>query len=120
MKKLVTNVLAVDDLDGVSAADHTVTLTLADGTYTLDLSAEHELELRTLLERYLSHAQFAALPAATGPSAADLDASSLQMREWARQNLKTEHIPSRGPLPRAIVDAYRTQHPEEVDPDAGS
>lgn len=90
----------VDDFDG-TPADGTVRFTLFDGTYELDLTAEHEAQLRAHLKRYLRKAR-------------RLDesrtASAAEMREWARRELEGAHVPERGPLPPAIKAAYAAAH----------
>lgn len=95
----------VDDLDGTSPA--TTTEIVLDGEkYIVDLSKKHKSDLRKALKRYLDAAEQAKKPsAARMPVNPDeRKAQVAEIRQWA-----TKHniaVPSRGRLPRNIVEQY--------------
>lgn len=92
----------LDDLDG-TPADVTVRLELSDGLYEIDLSHANERAFRSLISDYLERARLVA-------PRLHVDASSAEMRSWARQALADDDVPERGPLPDRIKAAYLAAH----------
>ena len=104
-----TQVLLVDDVDGVEA-DETVTFGLDGVSYEIDLTADNASELRSALSRYVDVARKASDgrrgqggQRETSTSRAKRDEVQ-KIRQWAQDN---GHRPSaRGRVPQSIVDAY--------------
>lgn len=95
----------VDDLDGKSPAE-TVELVINGEKYSVDLSKKHRADLNRVLKRYLDAATQTAKPAAVRlPANPDERKTKVQeIREWANKRGLT--VPSRGRLPKSIVDQY--------------
>lgn len=103
-----TTVVHVDDLDGESAADETITFGLDGVSYEIDLSAEHAASLREDLATWLEHARrtgrrsAAARPAGRRVAADRQQATTV--RDWAREN--GHDVSDRGRIPAAVQQAY--------------
>jgi len=99
--------LFIDDLDGGEAAG-TVRFALDGTEYEIDLSAAHNEELHTALERYIRHARRAggtARRTARG-SRANGAVDNAKVREWAKgQGIE---IKERGRVPADVVEKYKT------------
>ena len=102
----------VDDLDGGEATE-TVAFALDGTSYEIDLSKKNAAAFRKSFERYIkvsrrssasSSRRRKAAPSANG-SKREREYDITQLREWAGANDVT--VPSRGRIPRAVVDQYR-------------
>ena len=104
----------VDDLDGGEATE-TVSFGLDGTSYEIDLSRKNTAALRKTIERYVKAARRRAAghghspqgvngEAPRGHPEAGLDLA--QLREWARSN--GIEVPSRGRIPQAIVERYKS------------
>ncbi len=99
-----TMVVVRDDLDGTEGA-RTVRLGLQGKDYEIDLSPEHEEELRQLLNPYLSNARRSRREKSAPSSRSSHGRSeSAAIRTWAEQ--QGMEVPERGRLPKRIVEAY--------------
>ena len=99
--------LFIDDIDG-GEAEGTVRFGLDGVEYEIDLSAQHNEELRAALGTYVAHARKlsgtarrAAARNARKPSAVD----TVAVRAWAREN--GYDIKDRGRVPADLVAKYR-------------
>jgi hypothetical protein len=99
--------LFIDDIDG-SEAEGSVRFALDGTEYEIDLSAKHSAELRSALDKYVSHARKLGGTARRGairtgrkPNAIDTVAA----RAWAREN--GVDIKERGRVPADVVARYR-------------
>jgi hypothetical protein len=99
--------LLIDDLDGGEAAG-TVRFGLDGTEYEIDLSAEHDDELRKSLQRYLAHARriggTARTAARTPRGGAAVDTA--KVREWAKE--QGIEVKDRGRIPASVVEQYQT------------
>jgi hypothetical protein len=99
-------VLFTDDIDG-GEADGTVRFAIDGTDYEIDLSAQHNEELRGILKNYIAHARKVSGTPRRGsrstrkPSAIDTVAA----RAWARE--KGYAIKERGRVPAEVVAKYR-------------
>jgi hypothetical protein len=102
----------VDDLDG-GAATETVSFALDGTSYEIDLSKKNAAAFRKSLDRYIKVSRRTsaggsrrrrAAPSANG-SKPKREYDITQLREWAGAN--DVAVPSRGRIPRAVVDQYR-------------
>ena len=100
-------VTLVDDLDGSSAADETVSFSLDGNAYEIDLTAANAAKLRDALAPYVGSARKAGRQArAAGRRAArgGGDSRVAEIRAWAKaQGLK---VNERGRIPADIVAQY--------------
>jgi nucleoid-associated protein Lsr2 len=99
--------LFIDDIDG-GEAEGTIRFGLDGSEYEIDLSTKHSSELRSTLDKYVSHARKIGAttrrPATRGgrkPSATD----TVAVRAWAREN--GYDIKDRGRVPADLVTKYR-------------
>ena len=112
-----TVVSFIDDLDGESEAEGTVTFSLDGVDYEIDLSEENAEKLRGILAPYIAAGRRGeAQPArrrqrvATAPPAAPREASraaSGQIREWAAVNGFT--VSARGRISAEFLQAYENR-----------
>jgi Lsr2 len=100
-------VLFTDDIDG-GEAEGTVRFAIDGTDYEIDLSAQHNEELRGIFKNYIAHARKTGGTARRGtgrsirkPSATD----SVAARAWAREN--GYDIKERGRVPAEVVAKYR-------------
>jgi hypothetical protein len=99
--------LLIDDIDGGEAED-TVRFALNGTEYEIDLSAKHSEELRSALDKYVSHARKVGGAARRGTTRADRKTSAadtVAARAWAREN--GVDIKERGRVPAGVVARYR-------------
>jgi hypothetical protein len=98
--------LFIDDIDG-GEAQGTVRFALDGSEYEIDLSAEHDEELRSALGKYVAHARkvggSARRPAARGTRKSSVD--TVAVRAWARGN--GFDIKDRGRVPAELVAKYQ-------------
>jgi hypothetical protein len=99
--------LFIDDIDG-GEAQGTVRFGLDGTEYEIDLSSQHNDELRAALGTYVTHARKLGGTARRGgtrggrkPSAVD----TVAVRAWAREN--GYDIKDRGRVPADLVTKYR-------------
>lgn len=108
-RKVVVTV--VDDYDGTSTADETVTFALDGVAYEIDLSAENARNLRTFLHQWTPYARKVGRTSRRKPtptrSAADREEVAA-VRAWARDN--GYELSDRGRIPVEVVTAYRAAH----------
>ena len=100
--------LFIDDIDG-GGADGTVRFALDGTEYEIDLSSEHNEELRAALGTYVAHARKVSgsarkgIPARSGRKPSSMD--TVAVRAWAREN--GHDIKDRGRVPAELVVKYR-------------
>ena len=99
--------LFIDDIDG-DEAEGTVRFGLDGAEYEIDLSSQHNEELRAALGTYVAHARKlggtvrrAATRSGRKPSAVD----TVAVRAWAREN--GYEIKDRGRVPADLVAKYQ-------------
>lgn len=100
-----TVVTHIDDLDGTSA-DQTVTFTLDQVEYEIDLSSANATALREALSVYIGAARRvggASRPRTRGSAQTDKEQLSA-MRRWAREN--GFEVSDRGRIGKAVREAY--------------
>jgi len=114
-----TEVHFVDDLDG-SKAVGTVTFSLENRAYEIDLSDENADKLHEALAPFIEHGRKAAsAPIASargrrsgngdsGGSAADRRRQLAAIREWARQNGLS--VSDRGRVSQEVLRAFQAAH----------
>ena len=103
----------VDDLDGNDAME-TVTFGLDGASYAIDLTEKNATALRKALDKYVRAARRSSGRKAAVRAKATTRTSSrhngrgydlAQLREWAGANKVA--IPSRGRIPRAVIEQYK-------------
>lgn len=103
----------VDDLDGASTAEETVTFGLDGVEYEIDLSSKHASTLRDSLESFVGVARRTGgrVKRGSGRVAAKVTASSSSsreqnqaIREWARQN--GHELADRGRIPGSVLAEF--------------
>jgi len=108
-----TTVRFVDDLDG-SEAVGTVSFSLENRTYAIDLSDENTDKLREALAPFIEHARQIGRGSGRGrgqhqPSTEKHTRSNREethaIREWARQN--GHQVSDRGRIPKSVLEAYQ-------------
>ncbi len=97
----------VDDLDGsvLDGDAETVRFALDGTSYEIDLSPKNASALRSDFEKYVTAARKASLGGTARKrrsSGGSTDTAAI--REWARA--KGIDVPSRGRLPKSVIDAY--------------
>lgn len=103
------DVSLVDDLDGQTPADETVTFSIDGTSYEIDLSTKNADKLRKQLTPWIDSSRrisgrFKGRRPARASSGHDLNA----VREWARAN--NMQAPSRGRMPTKLIDAYESRN----------
>ncbi len=98
-------VYLIDDIDGSDATD-TINFAIDGVNYEIDLNEKHAAELRSAMEKWVSHAR--RLPARrtrrTGTARAAGTSDAAKIREWAREN--GYEVSERGRVPAEIREAY--------------
>ncbi|MFC6010911.1 histone-like nucleoid-structuring protein Lsr2 [Nocardia lasii] len=105
-------VTLVDDFDGTSAADATVTFGIDGAAYEIDLSDANAAQLREVFEQWVPFARRtgrakagAARRIGSAPAAESTRRSDLtEIRTWAAQNGHT--VSSRGRISAEVISAY--------------
>ncbi|MBF6348156.1 MULTISPECIES: histone-like nucleoid-structuring protein Lsr2 [Nocardia] len=101
----------VDDYDGTSPAEETVTLALDGVTYEIDLSARNAGKLRDIVGGWAAHARRTGGRATKSkrPAQAATDTRQTQaIREWARAN--GMEVSNRGRIAAEVIEAYKKAH----------
>lgn len=99
--------LFIDDIDG-GEAEGTVRFALDGAEYEIDLNAKHSQELRSALDKYVTHARKAGGAARRGTARGGRRASTadtVAVRAWAREN--GIDIKDRGRVPADVVAKYQ-------------
>lgn len=125
MSKHIETIL-IDDLDGTPAA-RTTTFALGSDVYSIDLSEEHEAELRQALTPFIrastrvgrlqTRRRNAKRSNSTERTNADTSRNS-EIRVWAARN--GQPVAARGRIPSEVVAAFaqaETQRPGEIASD---
>ncbi|HYN30781.1 MAG TPA: Lsr2 family protein [Dermatophilaceae bacterium] len=109
-------VLLVDDIDGTSDADETVTFALDGVTYEIDLSEDNAARLREDIAQWIGYARRSgggrrssrgsSRSASGGGGTKRKDLSSI--REWARDH--GHQVSDRGRISAAVQEAYDKAH----------
>ena len=103
----------VDDIDG-SEAVGTVSFSLNNRSYEIDLSDENTDKLHEALAPFIEHARQIGRSSGRGrgrrPPATDKHTRSNRehthaIREWARQN--GHQVSDRGRIPKSVIQAYQ-------------
>jgi hypothetical protein len=103
--------LFIDDIDG-GEAEGTVRFALDGTDYEIDLNATHTEELRSALEKYVTHARKVntaarrnGRAAGRGARAAGTGLNTTEIRSWARE--QGFDIKDRGRVPADLVAKYQ-------------
>jgi hypothetical protein len=104
----------VDDIDG-SEASETVTISLEEREYELDLSEENAARLRSALAPFVSAARRSGggrphreRSSGGGSQPPQFDRGrNAEIREWARQH--GHEVAVRGRIPASVLEAYRNE-----------
>jgi hypothetical protein len=103
-----TLIQLTDDIDGTPIADgegRTITFSLNDTTYEIDLSDAHLAELHEALTPYTTAGRRTGRKSNGAAGATKTDKAELmKIREWARQN--GHEVSDRGRVSSTIRDAY--------------
>lgn len=104
-RKLIEHIY--DDLDGtlINSPDdgNTVTFTIDQATYEIDLTRAHAEELKTSLQPFIKVARKVRPPQPARRAQRSKEKLD-EIREWARAN--GYRVSDRGRIPFAVVDAY--------------
>ncbi|GAB2662606.1 histone-like nucleoid-structuring protein Lsr2 [Nocardia goodfellowii] len=104
-------VTMVDDYDGESSADETVSFALDGAAYEIDLSTLNAKQLRAVFEQWTPHARKvgrAPRSKSGAPRPAVDREQSAKIRAWARQH--GHDVSSRGRISTELVAAYEKAH----------
>lgn len=114
MRKEITDVQLIDDIDG-SPADTTIEFSVGGKNYIIDLSEANAAAFNEALAPYIEHARRARrAPANKRKARSSSEAARIkrqktaEMRAWALDNGHT--IAKRGQLSQDIIDAYEAAH----------
>ena len=114
MRKEITDVQLVDDIDG-SPATTTIEFSVGGKNYIIDLSEQHAAEFNEALAPYIEHARRARrAPANKRKSRSSSEAArakrqkNAQIRAWALENGVT--VSKRGQLGQDTIAAYEAAH----------
>ncbi|WP_028477816.1 Lsr2 family protein [Nocardia sp. CNY236] len=100
-------VTLIDDYDGESQAEETVSFALDGVAYEMDLSTDNAGQLRGFFEQWVPHARKVRRARRTRTvqrSANDREQATV-IREWARQN--GIDVSARGRIAVEVVEAYK-------------
>ncbi|WP_040779264.1 histone-like nucleoid-structuring protein Lsr2 [Nocardia pneumoniae] len=104
-------VTLVDDYDGKSQAEETVSFALDGVAYEMDLSADNAGQLREFFEQWVPYARKVGRTrrgrGVTPRSATDREQATV-IREWARKN--GIDVSARGRIAAEVVEAYKKAH----------
>ena len=114
MRKEITDVQLIDDIDG-SPATATIEFTFDRKNYVIDLSEQHADEFNKALAPYIEHARRARrTPANKRKSRSSSEAARVkrqkntEIRAWALENGVT--VSKRGQLGQDTIAAYEAAH----------
>lgn len=114
MRKEITDVQLIDDIDG-SPATTTIEFSVGGKNYIIDLSEQHADEFNKALAPYIEHARHARrAPARKRKSRSSSEAARVkrqknaEIRAWALENGVT--VPKRGQLGQDTIAAYEAAH----------
>lgn len=105
-RKVIT--MLVDDLDGTTLGEgegETITFSLGDSAFEIDLSKENAESLRQALAPFISVARPAGKPKRQGTARSSRPSPSV-IREWLQAH--GHEVPSRGRIPASLVEIYET------------
>jgi len=106
-----------DDLDDTLEADATVSFSLENTVYEIDLSNQNIAKLKAALQPFIAAARKGARIAPTARSLPrkknNPDANRDEIRYWASQNGFA--ISDRGRVPVAVMQAYEEAHASGTD-----
>ena len=111
MRKEITDVQLIDDIDG-SPATTTIEFSVGGKNYIIDLSEQHADEFNKALAPYIEHARRA--PARKRKSGSSSEAARIkrqknaEIRAWALENGVT--VSKRGQLGQDTIAAYEAAH----------
>lgn len=114
MRKEITDVQLIDDIDG-SPATATIEFTFDGKNYVIDLSEQHADEFNKALAPYIEHARRARRapankrkPRSSSEAARAKRQKNAQIRAWALENGVT--VSKRGQLGQDTIAAYEAAH----------
>lgn len=114
MRKEITDVQLIDDIDG-SPATTTIEFGVGGKNYIIDLSEQHAAEFNEALAPYIEHARHARrAPARKRKSRSSSEAARIkrqknaEIRAWALENGVT--VSKRGQLGQDTIAAYEAAH----------
>lgn len=114
MRKEITDVQLIDDIDG-SPATTTIEFSVGGKNYVIDLSEQHADEFNKALAPYVEHARRARrAPANKRKSRSSSEAARVkrqknaEIRAWALENGVT--VSKRGQLGQDTIAAYEAAH----------
>ena len=122
MRKEITDVQLIDDIDG-STATTTIEFGVGGKNYIIDLSEQHADEFNKALAPYIEHARHARrAPARKRKSRSSSEAARVkrqknaEIRAWALENGVT--VSKRGQLGQDTIAAYEAAHATQAQTDA--
>jgi hypothetical protein len=110
----ITTTRLIDDIDGTELPEGTKTTVFAfEGTsYRIDLSDDHQAELRKALKPFIDKARRngagASAARGTGSSSRTSKEKLAAIRSWAQEN--GIDLPARGRIKQEIVDRFEAEH----------
>lgn len=114
MRKEITDVQLVDDIDG-SPATTTIAFSVGGKNYIIDLSEQHAAEFNEALAPYIEHARRARRapankrkPRSSSEAARVKRQKNAEIRAWALENGVT--VSKRGQLGQDTIAAYEAAH----------
>ena len=114
MRKEITDVQLVDDIDG-SPATTTIEFSVGGKNYIIDLSEQHAAEFNEALAPYIEHARRARRapankrkPRSSSEAARVKRQKNAEIRAWALENGVT--VSKRGQLGQDTIAAYEAAH----------
>lgn len=114
MRKEITDVQLVDDIDG-SPATTTIEFSVGGKNYIIDLSEQHAAEFNEALAPYIEHARRARRapankrkPRSSSEAAHIKRQKNAEIRTWALENGVT--VSKRGQLGQDTIAAYEAAH----------
>ncbi|EPD32346.1 Lsr2 family protein [Propionimicrobium lymphophilum] len=99
-----TQVLLIDDLDGVTEADETVSFSLDGVNYEIDLVKENADRLREGLNEWVAKARRVGGRRSTGRRSVQDGPAASDIRKWATEN--GYDVSPRGRVPSEVREAY--------------
>lgn len=104
-----TLIQLIDDLDGLSPADETVSFSLDGVNYEIDLTADNAAAMREAFAMYVAHGdRVGGRKSTRAASASSSKEDNAAIRTWARgQGLS---VSERGRISAEIRDAYAKAH----------